>query len=128
MSEGDAASRIVSGIPETDDTTPCLFEIHHGSTVLRVADDWSGHVLIERIYNGLREARRSRDVGHTVPTAPTPGSEAENLTVEAALFHGFRPIDGTADYRASAQQIVALVHAAREQGRMDVLQTREPND
>jgi len=123
-------------MPETSDKTPrtppstgpCLFEIHHGSTVLRIADDWSGHVLIERLYDGLREARRSRDIGHVPPTPPAPGSEAENLTVEAALFHGFRPLDGTAEYRATAQQIVALVHAAREQGRMDVLRAGGSED
>ena len=96
--------------------------------MLRIADDWSGHVLIERLYDGLRAARRSRDSGHTPPTPPAPGSEAENLTVEAALFHGFRPIDGTSDYRATARQIVALVHAAREQGRLDALEARGSQD
>lgn len=40
---------------------PCLFEIEHGDTVIRIADDWDGHVLIEKLYVALREARQARD-------------------------------------------------------------------
>lgn len=39
------------------ETDPFLFEIHHGSAVIKISDDWSGHVLIEQIYDGLRRAR-----------------------------------------------------------------------
>jgi len=106
-------------MPDTSDTTPYLFELHHGSTVLRIADDWSGHVLIERIYNGLREARALRDSGLTPLAPPAIGSEAESLMIEAALFHGFRQVGDTPTYQATAQQIAALIVAAREQGRID---------
>ena len=39
----------------------CLFEVEHGDTVIRIADDWDGHVLIEKLYVALREARQARD-------------------------------------------------------------------
>lgn len=38
-----------------------LFEVEHGDTVIRIADDWDGHILIEKLYVALREARRARD-------------------------------------------------------------------
>lgn len=99
-------------------TTPCLFEIHHGETVIRIADDWSGHVLIEQLYNGLREARQSRDAGHAPLAPPAPGSEAANFMIEEAISQGFRQIDHMT-YQASADQIVALLTAAREHGRKE---------
>ncbi|AWN42867.1 hypothetical protein [Methylobacterium durans] len=40
---------------------PCLLEVTHGDTVIRIADDWDGHVLIEELYVALREARQARD-------------------------------------------------------------------
>ena len=40
---------------------PCLFEVQHGATVIRIADDWDGHLLIEKLYVGLRQARTARD-------------------------------------------------------------------
>jgi hypothetical protein len=40
---------------------PCLFEVEHGDTVIRIADNWDGHVLIEKLYAALREARQARD-------------------------------------------------------------------
>ena len=101
--------------------TPYLFEIHHGSTIIRIADDWSGHVLIERIYDGLRHARQSRDAGRVALAPPAPGSDAANAMVEVAMFHGFRQFEGTGTFRATADQIVALMTAAREQGREEIL-------
>ncbi|MCP1535524.1 hypothetical protein [Methylorubrum extorquens] len=40
---------------------PCIFEGEHGDTVIRIADDWDGHVLIEKLYVALREARQAWD-------------------------------------------------------------------
>lgn len=40
---------------------PCLFEVKHGETVIRIADDWDGHVLVEKLYIALRKARQARD-------------------------------------------------------------------
>lgn len=39
----------------------CLFQIEHRDAVIRIADDWDGHVLIEKLYVALREARQARD-------------------------------------------------------------------
>jgi hypothetical protein len=55
-----------ASIPSTGDQAveppaPCLFEVEHGGTVIRIADDWDGHVLIEKLYVALREARQARD-------------------------------------------------------------------
>ncbi|WP_342150969.1 hypothetical protein [Methylorubrum sp. SB2] len=108
------------------DTTAPLFEIRHGDAVIRIADDWSGHVLIEQIYEGLRQARRSRDEGRAPLMPPAPGSEAANAIVEAAEFHGFRRIEGSDAYRASGEQIVALVTAMREKSLLETLSDREP--
>ena len=47
--------------PELKPDEPCLFEIEHGDTVIRIADDWDGHVLIEKLYVALRKARQARD-------------------------------------------------------------------
>lgn len=100
-------------------TAPAFpFEIHHGGAVVAIADDWSGHVLIEQIYEGLRRARRSRDAAHLPPTPPDPDGQAETAMVEMALLHGFRPLDETGIYQATASEIAALILAAREQGRM----------
>lgn len=46
---------------EVEPCEPCLFEVEHGATVIRIADDWDGHVLIEKLYVALREARQARD-------------------------------------------------------------------
>ncbi|KNY24526.1 hypothetical protein [Methylobacterium sp. ARG-1] len=46
---------------EIEPCTPCLFEVEHGDTVIRIADDWDGHVLIDKLYVALREARQARD-------------------------------------------------------------------
>jgi len=46
---------------ESERDAPYLFEVEHGDTVIRVADDWGGHVLIEKLYVALREARQARD-------------------------------------------------------------------
>ncbi|MEA1834907.1 hypothetical protein U8607_22700 [Methylobacterium durans] len=53
-------------IPTHDDhefelRASCLLEVTHGDTVIRIADDWDGHVLIEKLYVALREARQARD-------------------------------------------------------------------
>ncbi|KQP55099.1 hypothetical protein [Methylobacterium sp. Leaf108] len=93
--------------------------IHHGASVITIDDDWSGHVLIEQIYVGLRRARTFRDTGRIPPASPSPGSEAENALIETALLHGFRRVEGTATYEATASQIAALMMAAREQGRAE---------
>ncbi len=55
-----------ASIPAISDHTfkphaPCLFEVEHGDAVIRIADDWDGHVLIEKLYVALREARQARD-------------------------------------------------------------------
>jgi hypothetical protein len=47
--------------PELKRDAPCLFEVEHGDTVIRIADDWDGHVLIEKLYVALRKARQARD-------------------------------------------------------------------
>lgn len=49
------------GDHEFERRAPCLFEVKHGETVIRIVDDWDGHVLIEKLYVGLREARQARD-------------------------------------------------------------------
>lgn len=49
------------GDRRTEPDAPCLFEVEHGDTVIRIADDWDGHVLIERLYTALRKARHARD-------------------------------------------------------------------
>lgn len=46
---------------ELESGAPCLFEVEHGDTVIRIADDWDGHILIEKLYVALREARQARD-------------------------------------------------------------------
>ncbi|GJE33110.1 hypothetical protein LDDCCGHA_3309 [Methylobacterium oxalidis] len=46
---------------EVEPCAPCLFEVEHGDTVIRIADDWDGHVLVEKLYVALREARQARD-------------------------------------------------------------------
>lgn len=104
------------------DAAPCLFEIHHGSAVIRISDDWSGHILIEQIYDGLRQARQLRDAGHVGPASPAPGSEAANAMIETAMFHGFQRVGDTEAYHATADQIIALMMAAREQGRKETRQ------
>lgn len=96
------------------DTSAPLFEIQHGDAVVQIADDWSGHVLIEQIYDGLRQARRSRDEGRVPLVPPASGSEASNAIIEVAEACGFRPIEGAGAYRATAEQIVALVTMVRE--------------
>ena len=55
---------------------PCLFEVEHGDTVIRIADDWDGHVLIEKLYIALREARQARDKA-TPPRKAGPVHEDE---------------------------------------------------
>lgn len=112
--------------PTNASSTP--FEVHHGSSVVTIADDWSGHVLIEQIYDGLRRARRSRDSGQTPLMSPAPGSQAENSMIETALFHGFQQIDGTPMYRATTRQIITLMTMAREQGRIEAIQDTGPQD
>jgi len=111
---------------DPSDPTPALFEVHHGSTVVRIADDWSGHVLIERLYTGLRAARAARDSGSAPLPAAAPGSGAESETIEAALFHGFRRVDDTPTYQATAEQIAALIRAAREEGRIEGARGADP--
>jgi hypothetical protein len=49
------------GDHQTEPDAPCLFEVEHGDTVIRIADDWDGHVLIEKLYAALRKARQARD-------------------------------------------------------------------
>ncbi|WP_461656732.1 hypothetical protein [Methylorubrum aminovorans] len=102
--------------------SPYPFEIHHGPNVIKIDDDWSGHVLVEQIYDGLRRARQSRDTGHVPLPVPASGSQAENMMIETAMFYGFRPIDGMATFQATSNQIVALMMAALEQGRFEALQ------
>lgn len=50
-----------SGDGEFELPAPCLFEVQHGDTVIRIADDWDGHILIEKLYTALREARQAQD-------------------------------------------------------------------
>lgn len=102
--------------------SPYPFEIYYGPNVIKIDDDWSGHVLIEQIYDGLRKARQSRDTGHVPLPAPVPGSQAENMMIETAMFYGFQPIDDMATFRATSNQIVALMMAALEQGRFEAAQ------
>ncbi|GJD97213.1 hypothetical protein ACFPQ7_19735 [Methylobacterium iners] len=49
------------GDQEFERRAPCLFEVKHGDTVIRITDDWDGHLLIEKLYVALREARQARD-------------------------------------------------------------------
>ena len=58
---------------EPDPDGPCLFEVEHGDTVIRIADDWDGHVLVEKLYAALRKARQARDQA-------TPLKEAGSVT------------------------------------------------
>ena len=99
--------------------------INHGASVVTIDDDWSGHILIEQIYDGLRRARKTRDTGHEPLTPPTSGSQGENSMVEAAMFLGFQQVDGTEIYQATASQIAALMTAARDQGRLEALQDKK---
>ncbi|MFB0488573.1 hypothetical protein ABIE45_001159 [Methylobacterium sp. OAE515] len=56
-----SASIPSAGDQPVEPQAPCLFEVEHGDTVIRIADDWDGHVLIEKLYVALREARQARD-------------------------------------------------------------------
>ncbi len=57
----ESARRLADGDRMTGPSEPCLFEVKHGATVIRIADDWDGHLLIEKLYVGLRQARTARD-------------------------------------------------------------------
>lgn len=115
-----------AGMSKSADTPTPLFEIHHGDAVIKIADDWSGHVLIEQIYDGLRQARHSRDEGRTPLMPPALGTEAANNIIEAAESHGFRQIEGDGGYRANAEQIVALVTRMQDKGAKAAVSDREP--
>lgn len=69
---------------ESTRDAPCLFEVVHGDTVIRVADDWGGHVLIEKLYVALREARQARDKAALLKgaTALRHDKPAENIAAE----------------------------------------------
>lgn len=57
----------------------------------------------------------------------TERTEAQNFMLEAAEQHGFILADEDGEaYTASADAVVALVTAAREQGRNDVRQSKRP--
>lgn len=44
------------------------------------------------------------------------------MMIETAMFYGFQPIDDMATFRATSNQIVALMMAALEQGRFEAAQ------
>lgn len=57
---------------------------------------------------------------------PALGTEAANDIIEAAEFYGFRQIEGGGGYRASAEQIIALVTKMQDKGTKATTSDREP--
>jgi hypothetical protein len=79
---------------------PCLFEVEHGDTVIRIADDWDGHVLIEKLSVALREARQARDKAALLPAersatewaGPVRAASGPRHGCQASGFARWRPV------------------------------------
>lgn len=83
-----------------------------GATVIAAANLRSLEVLREHIDKAATKLMRGA----------APLTEDECFMVEAAMYYGFQHVDDDATvFQANESQIVALVKAAREQGRQDVL-------
>ncbi|GEP00511.1 hypothetical protein [Methylobacterium haplocladii] len=104
---------------EVEPTVEFMRVKNNTSLVGPVVEQSEGSITI--VVATTEEVTRVPEAFEPVP-APRPLTEAESFMVNAAVFHGFEHLDEYATiYVASPAAIVALVSAAREQGRQDAL-------